>query len=281
MTTPLEAKIALIDQTYPVAGQDNDSQGFRDNFNNTKESLSLASASIVELQAKAVLTAGIGTNDTVTNDLAGSSITNGQFNTFYASAYSPVAPITTGQNIDLANGSFQSFVMDSDIDFTFRGWPTAGQYAVVRLLLTAQDPTIPRTATFNSYQSQNIYYGNSGIVNQLTPSSSFKVPATYVRPATLAATAAATKIKLTDVSNLRVGNVVTFTNNGAGVNPFSTTITAINPDTGEITIADAVPSGPGILLNDPITVHYTGARLIEAFTCDGGANVYISLVSDF
>jgi hypothetical protein len=280
MTTPLNAKIALIDQTYPTAGQDNDSQGFRDNFNNIKDSLSLASSDIVELQSKAVLKAGIGTNDTVTNDLAGSSITNGQFNTFYATAYSPVAPVTTGQYVDLANGSFQSFVMGADIDFTFRGWPTTGQYAVVRLLLTAQDPTIPRTATFNSYQSQNIYYGNSGILNQLVTNNSFKVPATYVRPATLAATAAATKIKLTDVSNLRAGNAVSYTNNGTGPSPVTTTISAVNADTGEITLTDAVVTG-GILLNDPITIRYTGARVIEAFTFDGGSSVYISLVSDF
>ena len=280
MTTPLNAKIALIDQTYPTAGQDNDSQGFRDNFNNIKDSLSLASSDIVELQSKAVLKAGIGTNDTVTNDLAGSSITNGQFNTFYATAYSPVAPVTTGQYVDLANGSFQSFVMGADIDFTFRGWPITGQYAVVRLLLTAQDPTIPRTATFNSYQSQNIYYGNSGILNQLVTNNSFKVPATYVRPATLAATAAATKIKLTDVSNLRAGNAVSYTNNGTGPSPVTTTISAVNADTGEITLTDAVVTG-GILLNDPITISYTGARVIEAFTFDGGATVYISVISDF
>ena len=280
MTTPLNAKIALIDQTYPTAGQDNDSQGFRDNFNNVKDSLSLASSDIVELQSKAVLKAGIGTNDTVTNDLAGSSITNGQFNTFYATAYSPVAPVTTGQYVDLANGSFQSFVMGADIDFTFRGWPTTGQYAVVRLLLTAQDPTIARTATFNSYQSQNIYYGNSGVIDQLIANNAFKVPATYIRPATVAAGAAATKINLADVSNLRAGNAVSYTNNGTGPSPVTTTISAVNADTGEITLTDAVVTG-GILLNDPITISYTGARVIEAFTCDGGATVYISVISDF
>jgi len=85
MTTPLNAKIALIDQTYPVAGQDNDSQGFRDNFNNVKDSLSLASADIVELQSKAVLKSAISTNDTVTTDMGGSSITNGKISDFYAS----------------------------------------------------------------------------------------------------------------------------------------------------------------------------------------------------
>ena len=170
--------------------------------------------------------------------------------------------------------------MGADIDFTFRGWPTTGQYAVVRLLLTAQDPTIARTATFNSYQSQNIYYGNSGVIDQLIANNAFKVPATYIRPATVAADAAATKINLADVSNLRAGNAVSYTNNGTGPSPVTTTISAVNADTGEITLTDAVVTG-GILLNDPITISYTNARLIEAFTCDGGATVYISVISDF
>jgi len=278
MTTPLNAKIALIDQTYPVAGQDNDSQGFRDNFNNVKDSLSLASADIVELQSKAVLKSAISTNDTVTNDMGGSSITNGKFSEFYASSYTPVSAVTTGQYVDLANGSFQSFVMNADIDFTFRGWPTTGQYAVVRLLLSSQD-NIPRTATFNSYQSQNIYYGNSGIIDQSVTNNSFKVPATYTRAATVAAIAAATKINLADVSNLKVGNTVKYLNNGVG-GTASTTISAINAVTGEITLANAVPTG-GVLLNQPITISYAGARLVEAFTYDGGDNVYISVISDF
>ena len=211
--------------------------------------------------------------------MAGSSITNGKFSEFYASSYSPVAPVSSGQDVDLANGSFQSFVMNADIDFTFRGWPTTGQYAVVRLLLTAQDPTIARTATFNSYQSQNIYYGNSGVIDQLIANNAFKVPATYIRPATVAADAAATKINLADVSNLRVGNTVAYTNNDVG-GVVRTTISAINPVTGEITLASPVATG-GILINDPITISYTNARLIEAFTCDGGATVYISVISDF
>ena len=279
MTTPLDAKIALIDQTYPIAGQDNDSQGFRDNFNNIKDSLSLASADVKELQSKAVLKSAIGTNDNVTNDMGGSSITNGKFSEFYASSYTPVSAVTTGQYVDLANGSFQSFVMGADIDFTFRGWPTTGQYAVVRLLLTAQDPNTPRTATFNSYQSQNIFYGNGGIIDQSVTNNSFKVPATYTRKATIAAGEAATKLKLVDVTNLRVGNTVTYLNNGAVAVP-PTVISAIDAVTGEITITPAVVAG-GVLLNQPITISYTGARLIEAFTYDGGDNVYISVVADF
>lgn len=40
-----------IDHTYPVAGQDNDSQGFRDNFTNTRNNFIQAKAEIEALQA--------------------------------------------------------------------------------------------------------------------------------------------------------------------------------------------------------------------------------------
>ncbi|SVE47017.1 uncharacterized protein METZ01_LOCUS499871, partial [marine metagenome] len=39
-----------IDATYPVAGQDNDSQGFRDNFNQIKTDLTYAKAELEDLQ---------------------------------------------------------------------------------------------------------------------------------------------------------------------------------------------------------------------------------------
>lgn len=43
--------VANIDATYPVAGQDNDSQGFRDNFSQIKTQLTTASTEITSLQA--------------------------------------------------------------------------------------------------------------------------------------------------------------------------------------------------------------------------------------
>lgn len=40
-----------IDITYPVAGQDNDTQGFRDNFRNIKTNLNFAQTEISSIQA--------------------------------------------------------------------------------------------------------------------------------------------------------------------------------------------------------------------------------------
>ena len=43
-----------IDGSYPVAGQDNNSQGFRDNFTNTKQNFQYAYEEITAIQANAV-----------------------------------------------------------------------------------------------------------------------------------------------------------------------------------------------------------------------------------
>ena len=48
-----------IDATFPVAGQDNDSQGFRDNFNQIKTDLTNAKSELENLQSTAVLKADL------------------------------------------------------------------------------------------------------------------------------------------------------------------------------------------------------------------------------
>ena len=46
-----------IDGTYPIAGQDNDSQGFRDNFTNNKTNFGYAAEKIYDMQSKSLLKA--------------------------------------------------------------------------------------------------------------------------------------------------------------------------------------------------------------------------------
>ena len=64
-----------IDGTYPVAGQDNDSQGFRDNFTNIKTNFTFAQSEISDLQAKAVLKSALN-NTTLNNDMTGATLAN-------------------------------------------------------------------------------------------------------------------------------------------------------------------------------------------------------------
>jgi hypothetical protein len=67
-----------IDETYPVPGQDNNSQGFRDNFNNIKIGIAQAK---VEIEALETNTAKLNSN----NDFNGFLLTNSKTNQFWGS----------------------------------------------------------------------------------------------------------------------------------------------------------------------------------------------------
>ena len=64
-----------IDGTFPIAGQDNASQGFRDNFTNIRNNLGYAKTEIEDLQSKAILKSGLG-GTALNNDMGGSVLYN-------------------------------------------------------------------------------------------------------------------------------------------------------------------------------------------------------------
>ena len=64
-----------ISVTFPIAGQDNDSQGFRDNFNNIKTNITHAKTEIEDLQSKVILKSAL-TGSSFSNDGNGSVLEN-------------------------------------------------------------------------------------------------------------------------------------------------------------------------------------------------------------
>ena len=66
-----------IDGAYPVAGQDNNSQGFRDNFTNTATNFQYAADEITDLQNTAELKSAL-TGTTLNNNRGGSVLSNAQ-----------------------------------------------------------------------------------------------------------------------------------------------------------------------------------------------------------
>jgi hypothetical protein len=118
-----------IDQTFPVAGQDNNSQGFRDNFTAIQQNFEFAKAELEDLQSKALLKSALD-GSALNNDLGGSNISNGNYTNFHGTSYSQT--VTTSANIDVLNGSLQTFTLTGDTTFTFTNWPDSGNYALVR-----------------------------------------------------------------------------------------------------------------------------------------------------
>jgi len=105
-----------IDATFPVAGQDNNSQGFRDNFNVSKNNFTAAKSEIETLQTN---TAKLNAE----NNFSGNVITGATFKGNYTKHFDGGA-VTSGQNVSLTNGNFQTFNIGADLTLTLADWAT-------------------------------------------------------------------------------------------------------------------------------------------------------------
>lgn len=141
-----------IDGTYPVAGQDNDSQGFRDNFTNIRNNFTFSKAEIEDLQNKVVLKSAL-LNTTLSNDFAGNSISNPAL-TSWRETYNNIGSASGSVTINFVNGNFQKLTMSGATTLVF-SFPTntANQYASIKLWInntnSAWTLTLPAAVTLN------------------------------------------------------------------------------------------------------------------------------------
>lgn len=128
-----------IDAAYPVAGVDNDSQGFRDNFTSIKNSLSAAAADLASLEAT---TAKKNEN----NDFNGNKIQEADFIATTETLYE-TGNIVTSQNISFLNGHYQKVEVGGNITLTLADWPDDGKMGRIRLEIYS-DNGASRTITW-------------------------------------------------------------------------------------------------------------------------------------
>lgn len=134
-----------IDGTYPVAGQDNSSQGFRDNFTNIKSNFESAYDEITDLQNKVLLKSPLN-NGIFNNDMQGNVITNPTLQGSRDLLYNLG---TTGGilTIDFNTGSYQTVTLTSSSTLSFANFAGAtGNYTKVKIQVTV--PNTGYTLTF-------------------------------------------------------------------------------------------------------------------------------------
>jgi hypothetical protein len=158
-----------IDGAYPVAGQDNNSQGFRDNFTNTKTNFEYAASEITDLQNKAVLKSSL-TGTTLNNDMGGSLLSNAQLQDMSATVVA-LQSVTGSQVIDYAAGPYYTLTTTGSITLSFSNFPTAGTLGCCRVRITisstAHTVTLPAavtigTANLQGYASNIITFNQTG-----------------------------------------------------------------------------------------------------------------------
>ena len=146
-----------IDGSYPVAGQDNNSQGFRDNFTNIKTNFQYTEDEINDLQAKVLLKSAL-TGTTLDNNMGDNLIYAGTIRDFGFTKVTPTQ-ISNTWTLNYSAGHYQSITTTGITNIlAFTNFPTSGTYGYIKLQIVLGDPThvitLPTGVT---------YLGTSGI----------------------------------------------------------------------------------------------------------------------
>ena len=158
-----------IDGAYPVAGQDNDSQGFRDNFTNIKTNFTYAAEEISDLQSKAVLKSAL-TGTVLNNDMGGSILNNAQLQNMSETRVA-LGSVTGPQVINYNAGPYYTLTTAGSVSIAFTNFPAAGTVGRVRLRITvastAHQLTLPAavsvgTTNIQGLVSNVITFGQTG-----------------------------------------------------------------------------------------------------------------------
>ena len=107
--------VTNIDATYPVAGQDNDSQGFRDNFSQIKTQLSTAGTEITALQANRATT-------DATTDFNGHDVKRANLQDWGQKIVAK-GSVSGSVSCDFEDGNVTTLTTSGDVTLTFANFP--------------------------------------------------------------------------------------------------------------------------------------------------------------
>ena len=150
-----------IDGTYPKAGQDNSSQGFRDNFSEIKTNFTEAKSEIEDMQTnKANLNAS---SDFTNNEVLRAKFKNTS-ETVYAHGSVSSGAVTLNHN----NGHYQTLTITANTTFTITNLPASGSLGRIILDITVA-PTSTGVLTLPSavIKAVNVH-GSDGTSDQIT-----------------------------------------------------------------------------------------------------------------
>jgi hypothetical protein len=154
-----------IDGTYPIAGQDNDSQGFRDNFTNIKNNLTFAKTEIDDLQSRVIVTSQLPGGQAIEtqNNLNNSLLVGAQLKKTTLTV-KDLGSLSGAVDVSWADSSYQLLQTNGSVALTFSGWPTSGFYGSLILEIgitnTAHTITLPSEVSVGNARIQGASVSN-------------------------------------------------------------------------------------------------------------------------
>lgn len=275
-----------IDETYPVAGKDNDSKGFRDNFQTIKNNFTAAKNEITALQNNTA-------KKNAANDFNWNVIQQATFSECGEVLYNGTSVGSATDStllVQYANGPLQKFELAGNVTFslsidpTAGGFPASGTVAKMRMHLTGNG---------NTHAAKFSIYGGTGIIktNERTKAFLSSVTCTSVDSGTDYITCSGNA-----TTNLRENMPVVFSGVNVGGSLVAGTVYYVkvinNSTTFSVseTISGGIAGSVKQLTSGSVTMTATmlvGVKstadpvVIDFWTYDNGATVFMDYVGTF
>jgi hypothetical protein len=147
-----------INVNYPVPGENNPTQGFRDNFNSIKTNLNTAGTEITDLQNKVVLKAALD-GSSINNDMANTLISNAATRSFRATTYNLGNALSGTVLINVAQADVHYGNIAGNITLQFGSWAPTNTESAVTLRLGVSNTAAAITFPSNIVVSNNNFGG--------------------------------------------------------------------------------------------------------------------------
>jgi len=163
-----------IDTEFPIAGQDNDSQGFRDNFTNTNTNFVAAKDEIEELQDNVVVKGALVLGGiSADNDLSSTGLHSAQIRNFRGTVLN-TGTVSGAVAIDVSVAPYQKITPTAAITLSFANFSAASTHSAVQVEIeitnTAFTVTLPGAVSI----------GIDGIRNVALGAITFPTAGTYI-----------------------------------------------------------------------------------------------------
>jgi hypothetical protein len=165
--------INSVNTTFPVAGQDNDTQGFRDNYSNIKNGMQALANEVSVIQ-------GIGVVKNSTNDFSNTGIIqNAILQSSSIKTYrNNIGAIGGNQTVDFTSGNYQVWKITSATNLSFVNFPVSDFGAVQLQLYRDTDTTTTVAVTLVASTTTSILLdtkSGAGVTNPIALTTSSPV----------------------------------------------------------------------------------------------------------
>lgn len=147
-----------INVNYPIPGENNPTQGFRDNFAAIKTNIDTAGTEITDLQNKVVLKAALN-GSTLNNDMANTLISNASTRSFRATTYNLGSALSGTVLVNVSLADVQYGTVAGNVTLQFGSWAPTNTESAVTLRLGVSNSSAIITFPSQVVASNNNFGG--------------------------------------------------------------------------------------------------------------------------